>query len=370
MLLVMFVGMLAFAIDVGYIAHARTQLQSTADSGGLAGLAHLYTVSIVDQEFDAARDEVKKYVGGAAANQPGLVVLDDDIQFGFFDPDGVPGKRFTTDLKGRRANAARVTLRQDGVTNPRLKLFFGGILGRAENDVETRATTWVPAGLGILPGAELIPYTAQVDFFNAAAGLPARPVESNGFRAVDGSTFEDKWNIGLPGSLPTPGADGMKELVLFGSTKTAPGNFGSVDLGTASNGTPELARQIRYGPSQIDFTLMGFQGKLAKDGSLQAPVTLTGDPGISNGTKDDWDAVIGQNKIIPLYETVNGNGNNADYRIVAFAGVRVVAADMRGNPKRVWVQPTEFYSTKVTGVLSGTTGGMHGVKAAPKLVIP
>lgn len=370
MLLVMFVGMLAFAIDVGYIAHARTELQSTADSGSLAGLAQLYTVSVVDQEFAAARDEVKKYVGGTAANQPGLVVLDQDIQFGFFDPDGTPGSRFSTDLTGRRANAVRVTLRRDGATNPRLRLFFGSILGRAENDVETRATTWVPAGLGVLPGAELIPYTAQVDSFNAAAGLPARPADSDGFEAVDGDTFHDKWDIGLPGTVPQPGPDGMKELVLFGSTKTAPGNFGSVDLGTASNGTPELARQLRYGPNQIDFDLMGIQGKLAADGSLQAPVALGGDPGISNGTKDDWAAVIGQNKIIPLYETVSGNGNNTSYRIVAFAGVRIVAADMNGNPKRVWVQPTEFYSTRVTGLLTGSPGGMHGVKAAPKLVIP
>jgi hypothetical protein len=169
--------------------------------------------------------------------------------------------------------------------------------------------------------------------------------------------------------MPTAGHDGVKELVLFGSTQTAPGNFGSLDLGSASNGTPELARQLRYGPNASDFSLMKTAGKLAADGSLQSPVTMTGDTGISNGTKDDWEAIVGQNKIIPLYDTLTGNGNNASYHIVGFAGVRVVAVDMTGNPKRVWVEPTQFYSSKVTATPSGS-GGMIGVKAPPKLVIP
>ena len=68
-------------------------------------------------------------------------------------------------------------------------------------------------------------------------------------------------------------------------------------------------------------------GKLASDDSFQAPVSVGGDPGISNGVKDDWAAIIGQNKIIPLYDTVGDNGNNTQYHIVGLVGVRIVAAD-------------------------------------------
>jgi hypothetical protein len=368
-LLVMLVGMVAFAVDIGSIAHARTQLQATADAGDLAGLANLYSTSGATQNFTSAKAEVRKFVGGSAGNIPGLTVADEDMQFGYFDPTAAAGSRFSTDISSRKANALRVTLRRDGNINPRLRLSFGPILGKAENNVLATATAWMPPGLGVTAGAELIPYVAQVGYFNASAGLAARPNTSDGFVYVPTNIFTDVWTAGPAGGLPTAAPDGVNELLLFDGDKNTPGNFGSLDLGTASNGTPELARQLRYGPNQSDFDIMDSNGKLQSDGSLQAPVSLGGDTGISNGVKDDWAAIIGQNKIIPLYDTVGGTGNNTVYHIVGFAGVRIIAADLQGNPKRVWVQPTTFYSNKVTAAPTAS-GGMNGVFAPPKLVIP
>jgi Flp pilus assembly protein TadG len=368
-LLVVLVGMVAFAIDIGAVAHARTELQATADAGDLAGLAKLYSSSGATQDFTAAKAEVNKYVGGSAGNYPGMVVADADIEFGYFTPTAALGTRFSTDLTKRQANALRVTLRRDGSTNPRQQMFFAPTLGKAHNNVTARATAWVPPALGALPESDLIPYVAHVDYFNAAAGLPARASNSAGFQNVSASDFSDNWVIGAPGTVPTAGHDGAKELLLFDGDQNAPGNFGSIDLGSASNGTPELARQLRNGPTQADFDILQSGKKLASDGSLQAPVTLGGDTGISNGTKDDWAAIIGQNKIIPLYSTVSGNGNNAAYNIVGFAGVRIVAVDLTGNPKRVWVQPTSFYSSKVSVAPAGSSG-MIGVYGPPRLVLP
>jgi hypothetical protein len=368
-LLVVLVGMVSFAIDIGTVAHARTELQATADAGDLAGLANLYSNASGAQDFAAARAEVRKYVGGSAGNFPGLAVPDADLQFGYFDPAAAVGSRFSTNLAGRKANALRVALRRDGATNPRLPLAFGSILGKSDNRVEARATAWVPPALGVLPESELIPYVAQVDYFNAVAGLPARASDSAGFEPVNVNSLADAWVIGAPGTVPTPGSDGVKELLLFSSTQNAPGNFGSLDLGSASNGTPELIRQLLNGPTQADFDTLGKAGKLASDGSLQAPVGMGGDTGISNGTKSAWDAIVGKNKIIPLYDTVGGTGNNAVYHVVGFAGVRVVAADLQGNPKRVWVQPTDFYSRRVMPAPPGTPG-MVGVYGPPRLVIP
>ena len=329
-LLVILIGMIAFAVDVGYVAHARTELQATADSGDLAGLAKLYSGTGATEDFTAANAEVNKFVGGSAGNRPGLAVADADIQFGYFDRNAAVGTRFSTDLTNRRANALRVTLRRDGTTNPRLALFFASVLDRKENDVRARATAWIPPGHGVLPNAELIPYVAQVDYFHGAAGLPARPSDSAGFVNVNIDDFTDAWRIGPAGTVPTTGPDGVKELILFSGDQSTPGNFGSIDLGSASNGTPELARQLRYGPTQSDFDILKNEGKLAADNSLQAPVDLGGDTGISNGTKDDWAAIIGKNRIIPLYDTVSGNGNNASFHIIGFAGVRIVAADLLG----------------------------------------
>jgi hypothetical protein len=361
--------MVSFAIDIGTVAHARTELQATADAGDLAGLGSLYSNASATQDFAAARAEVRKYVGGSAGNFPGLSVPDADIQFGYFDAAAALGSRFTTSLNGRKANALRVVLRRDGATNSRLPLAFGSILGKSDNRVQAQATAWMPPAQGLLPDSEVIPYAAQVDHFNAAAGYPARPSNSDGFQNVSASNFTDSWVVGPPGTVPTAGSDGVKELVLFGSTQNAPGNFGSLDLGSASNGTPELIRQLLNGPNQADFDTLQNGNKLASDGSLQAPVGLGGDTGISNGTKSAWNAIIGKNKIIPLYDTVSGPGNNAVYHVVGFAGVRIVAVDLQGNPKRVWVQPTDFYSTKVTPSPPGSSGAI-GVYAPPRLVIP
>src|SRR5690349_8252594 len=83
-LLTVLVGMVAFAIDVGRVAHARTSLQMTADSGALAGIAKVQSGVRATQDFTVGKAEVNKYVGGDAANFPGLTVADADIVFGYY----------------------------------------------------------------------------------------------------------------------------------------------------------------------------------------------------------------------------------------------------------------------------------------------
>lgn len=367
--LVVLVGMVAFAIDTGQVAHARTGLQAAADAGALAGLAQLQSGAKARQDFDAARAEVNKYVGGAAGNFPGLAVNAADIEFGIFDPAAAPGARFTTTLNNRPANALRVTLRRDGRTNPRLPLSFSTLLGKSDGAVTARATAWASPITGVRPQAPVIPYAAQVDYFNAAAGLPARPKDSPGYVNVNPNQFGDNWSIGNVGTIPRAAPDGVREIVLFGSTQNAPGNFGSVDLGGDSNSASTLERQLVDGPSAADFAALGAQGKLATDGALQAPVALQGDTGLSNGTQDSWRSIIGQNRIIPLYSSVSGTGNTAVYNIVGFAGVRIVDVRLNGNPKKVWVQTTAIYSSRVQAATSGSPVSI-GVYAPPRLVIP
>jgi Flp pilus assembly protein TadG len=368
-LLVVLVGMVAFAVDVGRVAHARTGLQATADAGVLAGIAKVQSGIRATQDFAAGKAEVNKFVGGGSANLPGLTVNDSDIVFGYYDPTAAPGNRFSTNLNNREANAAQVTLRRDGSTNPRLSLSFSSLLGKSDSDVRARATAWAPLMGGFRPGSPVIPYAAQVDYFLAAAGLPDRPHTSPGFTNINPNQLDDSYAIGEVGTMPTSGSDGVKEIVLFGSTQNTPGNFGSVDLGGAGNGTTVLDRQLVDGPSAGDFSLLQAAGKLSPDGSLEAPVALTGDTGLSNGTQNTWDTMIGQNRIIPLYSTVIGTGNTSVYQIVGFAGIRIVDVKLNGNPKKVRVQPTSFYSSKVTPQTSSSQISV-GAYAAPKLVIP
>ena len=90
---------------------------------------------------------------------------------------------------------------------------------------------------------------------------------------------------------------------------------------------------------------------------------------LGNDLASTWDGIVGQNRIIPLYSTVLGSGNTASYQIVGFAGVRIVDIKLNGNPKKVTVQSTWFYSPKVTPATSSSQISI-GAYAPPKLVIP
>jgi hypothetical protein len=202
----------------------------------------------------------------------------------------------------------------------------------------------------------------QIDYYFAALGQQRT--------GVDGQPIEvaDNWTV-RPDLSVAPGPDGVWECVLFSSTNNRPGNFGSLDIGSGSNGTPELRRQILSGPTTADFRDSDFRDKVSSDGALYTPFVAGGDTGISTSAKEPFDAIAGQPRIIPLYDAAVGTGDTATFHIVAYAAVTVLSVDFNGNPKRLWVQPSRVITNKVTaGDLSaGTT---YGVFTAPKLVMP
>ena len=68
---------------------------------------------------------------------------------------------------------------------------------------------------------------------------------------------------------------------------------------------------------------------------------LNGDTGISAGVKDELESIKGEHKVIPIFRTVVGPGNNATYTIVAFVGIRIMDVKLTGkmSSKRVPFQP-------------------------------
>jgi len=143
LLMVAMIGMLAFAIDVGYIVHVRTELQRTADASALAAAERL-----PDQSEAAA---VARAVAAENAWSSGVETGDGDdinpmtVEFGFWDRDTAtfalppPG--------GRRVNAVRVTLRKTKSTNNPVRLFFALVFGDISADVTASATAWYDRGV-------------------------------------------------------------------------------------------------------------------------------------------------------------------------------------------------------------------------------
>ncbi len=157
------IGVVALAIDVGYVAVTKNELQNIADAATLAGagqLGNIYqgltydeqqVLSLYVNDVSAIKIEAKSVVGEGKNRAGGenIIIDDGDIQIGTwnqntdpkFDPDGTP------------PNAVRVTARRDSSSNGPISTFFAKIFGIETLDVSADAT----AALTGLSEAPVIP---------------------------------------------------------------------------------------------------------------------------------------------------------------------------------------------------------------------
>jgi len=62
--------------------------------------------------------------------------------------------------------------------------------------------------------------------------------------------------------------------------------------------------------------------------------------------------IIGQSRIIPLYSSVTGNGQNSQFTITGFAGCRVLDVQLSGSDKHLTIQPAPMMTR---GGIPGTS---------------
>lgn len=124
LLLVFMVALIAFAVDLGYIAITKTELQSAIDAATLAGAGDLVNGTT------AARATALNFL---AQNKVGGRTLDAsnvNIEFGIWDANS---RTFT--VNNTVFNGVRIT-----GTNNNQPLFFGSALGRSTFNLETKST--------------------------------------------------------------------------------------------------------------------------------------------------------------------------------------------------------------------------------------
>jgi Putative Flp pilus-assembly TadE/G-like len=359
-LAVFLVGMVAFAIDTGYVAGTRTQLQRATDAGALAGCEKLAVWSGQTIPEATAKAECKKF---AQANE-NLTIRDQDVRVLRYNPAAPAGSRISTTYSVLSPpNCCEVTMRRDDLANGKLPLFFAPVLGKNSTDVRARSTAYMMPAKGILPGAPMLPYCVQVDYYFAVCGQQRIGVDG---KAI---STQDNWTVRADGTV-VAGPDGVQEVMLFSDTNNKPGNFGSLDIGSSSNGTPELDRQILYGPTTADFQNSDFASKVAADGALYTPFYATGDSGLTTSVKQKFEQISGSSRIVPLYDVVINPGDNASYHIVSYAVVTIVEVNFTGNPKKLWVQPALLETSRATASTDLNTTVSYGVYSPPRLVIP
>jgi len=118
LLIVAMLGVVAFAVDMGYIMLVRTQLQVAADSAAMAAAAHL------GKPFEEILASADEYAGYHSAGGKPVDVDPSDVELGSWDSDT---RTFTP--SDEMGNAVRVTTRRDASAGGEAPLFFARIFG-------------------------------------------------------------------------------------------------------------------------------------------------------------------------------------------------------------------------------------------------
>lgn len=337
-LMIALMGMLAFAIDLGYLYNARTEMQRAADASAIAACWELIDESAVSSRSNSAalttnaRNKANEFVGYNTITRQTAQLAKDDVAVGFVAEPQNPASPFLTLGSTGVPNAVRIRLRRTSAQNGIVPLFFAPVLGVQFASLETEATAaYLPGIDGFKMPSDgsnlnILPYALDKgtwDSMLAGGG-------TDNYRHSDG---------GCSGS--SSGPDGVREVNLFPQATGAPGNRGTVDIGNCNNSTRDIARQIVCGISASDMDYMPNKQLKFND---QGKLYLNGDTGISAGVKDELASIIGQTRMIPIFSDVSGNGNNCTYTISKFVGVRVMHVKLTGSNKQVMVQPAVVVS--------------------------
>lgn len=321
--------LMAVSIDLGYVSVARCELRRSADAAAMAACWQLFDARVGGAtEYDLQQAVGLAAAGVAARNticteSPVLSDAYSDVRLGYYNSE-TPALFDTSDPS--KFNAVQVNMRRQNEVNGEVPLFFSRLLGRGGLALQCSSTAAMSASIGGFNAPSsgdqyinLLPIALDIETWNEVLANQT----SDQFKMVAGAVEN--------------GPDGVFECNLYPQGTGSPGNRGTVDIGGQNNSTADLSRQILHGISQQDFQALGKPLVFDSTGRIE----LNGDTGISAGVKDELASIIGQKRLIPIFESVSGNGNNAIYTIVRFEGVRVLEVQLTGpmQQKRLVVQP-------------------------------
>jgi len=334
-------AVIAMSVDIGYVQSVRTQVQRSADAAALAVAWNLLDELRADAEQqsrtlaanEAAAFSLVNAVGGVAPQ-----LNDADTLVGRIDNPGDPCSAIST-APGQTWNAVRVVVRRSDDLNGEIPLFFARVLGLGSlpESLEATAAFW--------PGVR--GFTTPTN--GGTLGILPFALDRTTWNGLLAGTGADDWSYDPDTGNVTSGHDGKLEVNLFPQGTGSPGNRVTVDIGSPGNSTADIKRQILDGISASDLAYHGGRLEFSENGTL----ILNGDTGISAAVKDQLSQIIGEPRVVPIFQSVAGNGNNAMYTIVEFVGVRIVEVELTGKmtSKRVMIQPA---SVALPGAISST----------------
>lgn len=335
----------ALSVDMGYLYSARAEMQAAADAAALAGTGTLLTDERLKGTYEL--EAVFTSVRGAAENYTAVNhVLGQSLTIDWNSnnaPEGGIVIGYLADPTDRTSpldfnspfqfNTVQIRLRCDDTENNPITLGFANIFGISSANLFVTATATAEDGI---VGFEIPPSG------NNPQVLPFALHETVWANLLSQGVAEDNDNYAYDPDTGTvsEGSDWLPELNLYpgaGTGQLPPGNFGTVDIGSSNNSTADISRQILYGINAEDLAYFGGELRLGPDGTL----SLNGDTGLSAAVKDELEAIKGEPRAIPLFSQVSGPGNNSQYTITGFAGIRILYVKLTGPMKKkcVIIQP-------------------------------
>ncbi|MCO6451659.1 MAG: hypothetical protein J5I90_12805 [Caldilineales bacterium] len=249
---------------------------------------------------------------------------------------------------------------------------FAGIAIDGSNGFMNQRMMQNAADAAALAGAKVLATTGSstgvgtaVNSFSSLNGAESATwslVNSNKGVAVTTSVTFDTWFAGMLGSpvmtatasseatfYPIVGTGNLLPMSVSCETRTfgqlydlwvkddhlAPGNVGWLDWNGGSRGNSEL----------VDALL-----NPGSSGIWHIGDWVYGSPGVqsSSGVRDALDYWIGKHVTVPMYDSIEGNGANTQYRICGFAEFVLQGYDMHGNDG--WVRGHFIRHVDVGGI--------------------
>lgn len=385
-LMMVMLGMVAFAVDMGYLAMARTEAQRTADATAHAAVMEFAKTGDINDASFAAQDVAADFTSqNPVLGDVAVVTNDVDVIVGRYEFGSGSSELHFDDPS--TYNAIQVHIRRTEEQNGAVDLFFGSVFNHSEQDVQAQATAAIIRNVGgfRIPNSgqnvPMIPITLKEEYWERAQNGDSSSGDDDGDddddddddngngngnggggNGNDGGNGGDNYSYDPDSQTVSEGSDGVEEIILFPNNTGSSGNLGTVNIGASNNSTKRLRNQIRDGLSKSDLDYHG--GKLALNGSGE--LTLSGDPGLSASIQSELKAIVGQTRVIPLYRSVTGPGNNAQYKIVKFVTVRIMSANLSGNNKAIFVQPATL--SYEGAIHTSTADASEGVFSGPRLV--
>jgi Flp pilus assembly protein TadG len=368
------VAFVALGVDLGFLQNARVELQTSADSSAMAAAAELtyYDESLMTQEalpqvigdyLDSARDRAVQYAALNEVCQSAPVVdpntsnaQSGDVVIGYLAHGADPqGPLDTTD--SQKFNAVQIRVRRVSSQNGEVPMFFGKTLG-----LDSVATAAIATAI-IEKNVKGFRTPDDNETINVLPIAIDRETWNNLINY--GTISEDNWRWDESTNTVVLGPDNIKEVNLFPQGTGWARKRGIVDIGSSSSTTADLERRIVQGINKQDMLDLGKPLEFDGSGNL----TLNGDMGISFAVHDELVSLIGKTRVIPIFESVTGTGNNCTYTIVQWAGVRILDVKLAGpnSSKRLTVQPASVVS-KYASPNPDSTPTSWFVYTPPKLV--